>query len=95
MIKLSIVRSADKVVAALEQHPDFKSAAVVTFTDGSRALVSTSIDKGYFTADADGKNLTPNFISTENTLMPGYAEQPLNGVPWITREMKGGGIKLP
>jgi hypothetical protein len=104
MIKFIIAQSDSKTVTALEAHPEclpkkelgqkFPTVVVVTFSDGSRALVSTNVEKGCFTADANG-NLLPAFISAQDTLMPGFREFSDNGIPWITSKSGSNGIKLP
>ena len=104
MIKFIIAQSASKTVTALEAHPDFlpkeelgqkfPAVVVVTFSNGDRALVSTKMEKGCFTADADG-NLLPTFISAQDTLMPGFRETRINGIPWILTGENSNGIKLP
>ena len=96
MIKFIIAQSASKTVTALEKHSDPKvqNVAVVTFSNGSKALVSMKTEKGCFTADADG-NLLPVFISAQDTIMPGFRETSINGIPWILTGGENNGIKLP
>jgi hypothetical protein len=105
MIKFIIAQSASKTVTALEAHPDFlpkeelgqkfPTVVVVTFSNGDRALVSTKMEKGCFTADADG-NLLPAFISAQDTIMPGFRETNIEGTPWILAGTeRSNGIKLP
>lgn len=96
MIKFIIAQSASKTVTALEKHSDPKvqNVAVVTFSNGSKALVSMKTEKGCFTADADG-NLLPVFISAQDTIMPGFRETSINGTPWILAGGENNGIKLP
>jgi hypothetical protein len=94
MIKFIIAQSATKTVSALERHPQVENVAVVTFSNGSKALVSTRVEKGCFTPDADG-NLLPAFISNQDTMMPGFRETSINGTPWILAGGENNGIKLP
>jgi hypothetical protein len=94
MIKFIIAQSASKTVTALERHPQVENVAVVTFSNGSKALVSTRVEKGCFTPDANG-NLLPAFISGQDTVMPGFRETSINGTPWILTGENSNGIKLP
>ena len=84
--------------AAIEPHPTSKNVAVVTFTNGTRALVSTNMDKGYVRAavDANGNpGLVPVFLSETGMVMPGYEVRNIDGTPWIQKAGNGGGLKLP
>ena len=82
MIKFLISTNVEnKTVTAVEKHSE--SLAVVTFSNGKKAYVSTKLDKGCFTPTADGKGLVPAFISTEDTLMPNFREANIDGNAWI------------
>ena len=67
------VGNATLQAAQLAAHPSTANAAVVTFTDGSRALVSTNLEKGYFqpTVVNGQPGVLPTFLSETGLLMAG------------------------
>ncbi len=91
--------NANLQATAMTAHPESKNVGVVTFSNGTRALVSTSMEKGYVVEarDATGApGLMPAFLDvTTGFLRPGFEVRAINGTPWIQKTGNGGGLKLP
>lgn len=80
---------ASKVAASLMQATNEQGtpvqAAIVTFTDNSKALVSAK----HFSADG-----TPKFLTAELGIANGYDIQTIQGQPWIVERSNRSNIKL-
>ncbi len=85
--------------AAFNPHPTSENVLVVTFTNGSKALVTKALDKGYVVEAKDDQGrpgLLPAFIDLETGfLRPGFEVRSISGTPWIQKTGNGGGLKLP
>ena len=89
MIKFIISTNVEnKTVTAVEKHSD--SLAVVTFSNGKRAYVSTKIEKGCFTPTADNKSLVPAFIGQDDVFLSSqFREANIDGNSWILSGVTG------
>jgi hypothetical protein len=80
---------ASKVAASMEQATNEQGtpvqAAIIRFTDGSKALVSAK----HFSADG-----TPKFLTEELGIANGYDIQTIQGQPWIVERSNRSNIKL-
>jgi len=82
----------------IQDHPESASVAVVSFTNGTKALVSKNLTKGYFqpATDADGNpGVVPTFLSSTGMVMPGFEVVSMDGTPWIQNKSNRKGISLP
>ena len=80
---------ASKVAASLMQATNEQGtpvqAAIVTFTDGSKALVSAK----HFESDG-----TPKFLTPELGIANGYDISAIQGQPWIVEKAQRSSIKF-
>ena len=98
MNQFFIAGNASLQATGISAHPTSESVAVVTFSNGQRALVSKNLSKGYFQAatDANGTpGIVPVFLSNTGLLMPGYEIAVINGTPWVQSSGNRKGISLP
>lgn len=81
---------ASKVASSIEQATKEDGitpvqAAIVSFTDGSRCLVSAK----HFTPDG-----TPKFLTQELGIANGYDISSIQGQPWIVEKSQRSSIKF-
>ena len=78
-----------KVAASMMQATNEQGApvraAIITFTDNSKALVSAK----HFQADG-----TPKFLTDKLEIANGYDIQTIQGQPWIVEKSNRSSIKL-
>lgn len=91
MLKLMFqsASKASKVASSIEQAKNEQGtpvqAAIVSFTDGTRCLVSAK----HFTSDG-----TPKFLTNELGIANGYDISSIQGQPWIVEKSQRSSIKF-
>jgi hypothetical protein len=76
---------AASMIQATNEQGNPVQAAVVTFTDNTKAVVSAK----HFTA-----NGTPKFLTEDLAIANGYDISTIQGTPWIVEKSNRSNIKL-